>query len=47
MDSADWRRNEEKLENICENGGEVERGGGLTFPRLCTFHNEIAQRNSH
>ena len=40
----DWRRNEEKLENICENGGEVERGGGLTIPRLCTFHN---QRNSH
>ena len=30
MDSDDWRRNEEKLENICENGGEVERGGELT-----------------
>ena len=42
------RRN---VENICENGGEVERGGGMTgldnSKARCTFHNEIAQRNSH
>ena len=46
MDSADWRRNEEKLENICENGGEVERGGGLTGldnSKAVYF----SQRNSH